>query len=886
MALEAGTKLGLYEILEPIGAGGMGEVYRARDTKLGREVAIKVLPEAFAQNEERLARFEREARLLASLNHPNIATLYGFEQSDGIQFLVMELADGETLTERLRRGPLPVEDALPIFKQIAEALEAAHEKGIIHRDLKPANVKVTPRGRVKLLDFGLAKAYSDDASPSELTESPTVTRGTAAGIILGTAAYMSPEQARGKEIDKRTDIWAFGCCLYEALTGKAAFLADTVSDTIVKILTREPPWDGLPASTPQRVRRLIRRCLAKDPVNRFRDIADVRFEMEDEVLDSAAGLPEGEARTRRGPWIAAVLAALAFGFVLTRAFDRAPSEVPAAHLSVVLAPDQQVTSRSGLASPLAVSPDGKKIVFSGQISGGQQLFLRALGDLEPRPLPGTEEAEFPFFSPDGEWIGFLATERLRKLSLSGGAPITIARLEMRGATWADEDTIILGSLDTGLWRVAADGGQPEPITKLDREQGEFNHRWPQVLPDGKAVLFVIATREENLIALLDLETKEKRVLLRAGLDAAVPHYLRTGHIVFARSGELLAVPFDPSRREVRGSPTPVISGIYTSSRGIPYYAVSPVGVLCYAPGAVADELRTLVWVDRDGNETPIVQGQIYEVPRLSPDGQRVAATVHSDTGSHDIWIFDVDRGTRTRVTTGGNNIQPFWTPDGERLTFVSSRTGPMDLYWTPSDGTGEGEPLFAKDGSQFSGSWSPDGQSLVFEELHPETGFDLWQLSLDGDRTARPFLTTPSDETGADVSPDGRWLAYVSDESGRDEIYVQRYPGLGDKIPISNDGGFTPQWSRDGRALFYRNGDQMLVVDVAYEGDRVVPSKPRLLFRKRFDPGPSRDRANYDVAPVGERFLMVQSEELGASPSQLNIVLNWFEELNRLVPTN
>jgi len=883
MSLTSGTQLGIYEILSAIGAGGMGEVYRARDTKLGREVAIKVLPDTFAQNPERLARFKREAKLLASLNHTNIATIHGLEESGGTHYLVMEMVPGDTLAERIQHdGAVPIEEALGICTQIAEALEHAHEKGVIHRDLKPANVKVTPEGKVKVLDFGLAKAFAepsasdvvDSQSPTLMTASPTMP-----GVILGTAAYMSPEQAKGKAIDKRTDIWAFGCVLYELLTGKMVFAGENVQEIIAGILKGEPEWDALPDNTPRGIRALLRRCLQKEARHRLRDAGDLRIQIEDSRNAPTTPIPSRTGWRRALP---VVLASLVVGVIVGIAVwnlkpSTPPTPLPPVRFGINIPGTDQL-----LADGLALSPDGANLVYVARRGGGSQLYRRSMDQLDAVPIPGTEGAELPFFSPDGQWVGFFAANStlLKKVSLAGGPPVTLSDALgfRRGASWGQDDTIVFAIDESGLLQVSADGGVPEPVTILDSDRGELNHRFLDILPGSKAVLFTVWTGslETSRIAVQSLETGERRILV----DGANPRFAPTGHLVFARTGSLWAVPFDADRLEMTGSPVPVLEGVQVRPGGFAQFALAADGSLVYIPVRVDSE-RTLVWVDRQGAVEPLAAPpRAYVHPKLSPDGQRLA--VHIGEVNSDVWVYDISRETLTRLTFEANNRWPIWTPDGKRLTFISTRAGLRNLFWKPADGSGTAEQLTTSEYPQYAASWSPDGRVLAFTEIRP-TGFDIWVLPLEGERKPRPFLQTPARETVAIFSPDGRWLAYVSDESGRNEIYVQPYPGPGEKWLISTDGGNSPVWNPNGQELFYRNGDQMMAVEITTE-PTFSAGIPRLLFEGRYF-WEETDRAVYDVTPDGQRFVMIQEGEQDSAPPQINVVLNWFEELKQRVPT-
>ncbi len=889
-----GQTISHYKVIEKIGQGGMGEVYRAEDTNLSREVAIKVLPEQFTQDPQRLARFEREAKLLASLNHPNIAAIYGFEKAEGVHFLALELVPGETLAERVAKGPVPVEEALEVCRQIAEGVEAAHEKGVIHRDLKPANVKVTPEGKVKILDFGLAKAFEDEIPAADISQSPTLTEEmTRAGVILGTAAYMSPEQAKGKSVDNRTDIFAFGSVLYELLTGKRAFEGETVTDTLARVLQGQPDWKALPEDTPTRVIELLTDCLEKDSAERLPDIGHVRIQIKKALKEPITVSPIGAASAaqpslwkRAIPWsitaVVIVLAAVGF-WNLTR-----PGPLAVSRLAMTLSATERLANLNRPA--VALSPDGTHLVYAASRDNSQrQLYLRAMDQLQAEPIAGTEGAVNPFFSPDGQWVGFFANGKLKKISISGGAPLTLCDVpNSRGASWGANDTIIFtpSSGTAGLLEVPAAGGTPQVVTTLDAEKGEDRHRWPQFLPEGKAVLFNVwagdRTVDDALIVVQQLETGERRVLVEGGNH---PHYVPTGHLVYARAGTLMAVPFDLARLEVTGPPVAVVEGI-TQSIGVTtaQFSFSRLGALVYVPGDVSGTESTLVWVNRQGAvESLGAPPRAYAQPRLSPDGRRLA--VHITEARQNVWVYDIPRGTLTRLTFEGSNNWAIWTPDGKRLTFSATRPGaPFNVFWKPADGSGAAEQLTTTEHGHFATSWSPDGQVLAFTENHPTTARDIWLLPLEGERQPRPFLRTPFSEAQAKFSPDGRWLAYVSNESGRWEVYVQPFPGPGEKLQISTEGGTAPVWARNGRELFYRNGDKMLAVDVTTQPG-FGAGTPTLLFAGPYQ-RPSSSNTNYDVAADGQSFLMIKASEQEAESSQINVVLNWFEELKRLVPTN
>ena len=910
MPLSAGTRLGPYEILSALGVGGMGEVYRARDTKLDRAVAIKILPEAFAADTERIARFQREAKTLASLNHPNIAHIHGLEESNGVRALVMELVEGEDLAQRIARGAIPVAEALPIAKQMADALEAAHEQGIIHRDLKPANIKVRPDGTVKVLDFGLAKAMEPTgvASPS-VSQSPTITTPamTQAGMILGTAAYMSPEQARGKPVDKRADIWAFGCVLYEMLTGQRAFDGQGVSETLARVIEREPDWARLPATLSPALRTYLRRCLQKDPRQRVQAIGDVRLALEGafETAVPRADAPVGVARPAAWRRIAALTAgALAVAAVSTTltwfALRRAePASLRVSRLQVTPRGAAALTL-GGDGGALAISRDGSRLVYVG--NNGTQLFVRALDALEPVAV-FTGAPRGPFVSPDGQWIGFADGTALKKVAVTGGPAVTLATLDGNrpgGATWAPDDTIIFSTnnLTTGLQRVAAKGGPTTVLTWPDRAQGDGDHLRPEMLPGGRAVLFTIeAPGLGGQVAMLDLQTGTHTVLVRGGSGA---HYVPSGpgaptraereggYLVYASAGTLWAAPFDLASLSLRGMPVPVIDGPVAMSFSGADAAVAAVdGTLAYVSGAgAAGESRTLVWVDRLGHETPIpAEPRAFGFPRLSPDGTRIA--VYSD---RDLWVWDLGRTTLSRATFDpAQDLYGVWTPDSRRMIFSSQRAGIRNLFWEVTGGTGAVERLTESPNQQNASAVSPDGRLLIFSESVPKTGEDVMQLTLDGTRGVTPLVQSSFDERNGVVSPTGRWLAYQANDSGRFEIWVRPFPQVNSgQWQVTTTGGTRPLWTRGGEELVYVSLTGALMRVGVAPGPSWAATTPTLLVKEGYDtaPGVTTGRT-YDAAPDGQRFLMVKESGADgtAAPASIIVVQHWVEELKRLVPT-
>jgi serine/threonine protein kinase/Tol biopolymer transport system component len=878
MSLPSGTRLGPYEVVATIGAGGMGVVYRARDSKLNRDVAIKLLPDAFAGDAERAARFAREARVLASLNHPHIASIFGLEESGGRHLLIMELVEGMTLADRIAEGRVPLNEALALARQIAEAIEAAHEQGIIHRDLKPANIKIRPDATVKVLDFGLAKATGGDSGLE--TQGSTVTGGiTRAGMIVGTPGYMSPEQARGKAVDKRSDVWAFGCVLYEMLTGRPAFAGDTASDTIAAILDREPDWQRLPASIPPNIVRLTQRCLEKHPKNRLHDIADARLEIDDALSGRAlTSVPMGgkPAGTRHARWaVIALIGAVAGGLAVWNLRPADPETAkPVSRFVIPLSSGDPLLTHPGRSTnAIALSPDGAYLAYTSGRPGSFRLYLRALSEPEAKLIAA--DGSDPFFSPDSQWLGFSADGKLKKVSVRGGQPITLCDAPgSRGASWGDDGSIVFAPLSrAGLSRVPASGGDPQPITTLDSSRQETSHRIPFVLPGSKSVLYTAeGTNRQTAIMALSFATNERRVLIE---DALGPHYLSSGHLVFVQRNTLMAVAFDPVRFEMSGTPVPVLEGVER-------FGTSESGLLAYTLTDEASALTTLVWVNRQAVETPLpATAQQYQHPKLSPDGQRVVVEVDPNRGRN-LWMQDVAGSTLTPVTFGGSNLWPVWTADGRHITYASNRPGTSwDIFWKPTDGRGNEVALVQRELTQISRAWSPDGQLLAFTEAHPTRGEDIWLLSMK-DRQSYPWLQTDASEEQPAFSADSRWIAYVSNESGRREVYVRPASGAPGKWQVSTGGGVEPLWARAGSELFYRSGNKMMLVDVVREPAFAL-AKTRELFEGDYALT-GTGMANYDVTRDGQRFLMVKPATQGVRPAQLHVVQNWFEELKRLAP--
>jgi serine/threonine-protein kinase len=866
MALSARDRLGPYEILAPIGAGGMGEVYCARDPRMGRDIAIKVSAERFSD------RFSREVHAVAALNHPNICHLYDV----GPNYLVMELVEGSTLAERIASGPIPLEEALHIARQIAEALEAAHEKGIVHRDLKPANVKVTREGVVKVLDFGLAK-LADPAPIGQGEPTLTASPATCAGVILGTAAYMSPEQARGLTVDKRADIWAFGVVLYEMLTGRRLFDGSSVTDTLAAVLTREPEWERVPV----KARPLLRSCLEKEPKRRLRDIGDAWRLLEDAPVHAAAGT--------RLPWaVAGVLAVVAIALWAPWRSTTGVTEQPPVRLDVDLGPD--VSLRSTIGPAAILSPDGTWMVFVSQASDRTpRLFTRRLDQPKAVRLSGTDGAYAPFFSPDGQWVGFFAQGKLKKTRIDGGEPVALCDAPAgRGASWS-EDGNIIAALDAqaGLSQVRSEGGKAIPITEL--ALGEISHRWPQVLPGGKLALFTTSLSYGNFdeagIAAVSLKERRKKILVEHG--GMYPRYVPSGHLVYASKGALFAIPFDLERLEVRGTATMLAEVSSTPNLGFAEFSFSRSGTLAYRTGRT-EGLKTIEWLDGAGKTVSLGnEPAVYQFPRLSSDGSRVAYSV-SQGSSTDLWIYDWQRGTKTRLTNGMATAYPVWSPDGRFVVFQA--VGGM--FWKRADGAGNPQPMTQSKNMQLPSSFTPDGTRLVFSELTSNGGAEIRTVPVDsssGQMRASEsefFVKTSTGESFPAFSPDGRWLAYADAQAGRYDVYVRAFPDKGTQVQISNAGGTMPVWSRDGHELFYRTEDQrIMVANYTVKGESFVADKPRVWFGKQLaNVGLA---VNLDLAPDGKRFVVLMSAE-SLEPlepqNHVTLVWNFFDEIRRRVP--
>ena len=864
MLLSPGTRLGPYEILALLGAGGMGEVYRARDTKLNRDVALKILPAAFAGNPERMSRFQREAQVLASLNHPNIAAIYGLEESAGTRALVMELVEGSTLSERIRQGAMPADAALPIARQIAEALEAAHEKGIIHRDLKPDNIKITPEGKVKVLDFGLAKAIESEAPVTNGSISPTVTmRATQVGILLGTAAYMSPEQARGKPVDKRADIWAFGVVLYEMLAGKQLFDGETVTDILAAVVKSEPHWELVP----ERVRPLLKSCLEKDRQRRLRDIGDWRLALGDAP-------PVRTTPQRPVAWIAAT-AALALGMtVLGVTALRHPQPQPV--LTMSLLPPNRATLPTSLEIP-AVSPDGRQVAFTAAVDGKTSLWIRDLSVPEPRQLQGTDGATLPFWSPDSRSVGFFANGKLKKTEAAGGAVITLCDSGSgRGGTWNPDGTIVFSpGILTPLFRVSAAGGTPVPVSSLNDQ--EPAHRFPSFLPDGHHFLYTAygTSREKDTIYAGDLQSHSRQRILSAASNAV---YAAPGYLLFLKDRTLMAQPFDAGKLRVTGEAVPIAEQInYNALDMRGSFSASQNGVLVYGASGGLRNIVQLTWLDRSGKVTGTAgRPGAYERPALSPDGHFVAfESWDAQTGFADIERYDLIRGVETRLTFNGeNNRNPIWSPDSTQIAFYASPGGIGGVYRKAANGAG-GQELLAKPAGT-PDDWSSDGHYIVWHTSRgAERGSDVWALPLLGDRKPFVFLRSiGSSGSPAKFSRDGKWLAYVANESHWNEVFVQSFPAFGGKWQISTGGGDYPVWSRDGKELFYIAPDRKMMSVEVKPGPNFEAGLPKPLFDVQRFAG-----NGFDVDKDARFLIPVQVEQATMTP--LSVVVGWQSALRK-----
>jgi Tol biopolymer transport system component/predicted Ser/Thr protein kinase len=900
MTLSPGSRLGPYEVLSPLGAGGMGEVYKAKDTRLDRTVAVKVLPQHLSDSSDVRQRFEREAKTISSLSHPHICALYDVGNQDGVEYLVMEYLEGETLADRLARGPLPSEQVLRYGIEMADALDKAHRQGIVHRDLKPGNVMLTKSG-VKLLDFGLARRRPLDAAGREqtaaehdpmarnsLTALPTVMGDpnlTQEGTILGTFQYMAPEQLEGREADVRSDIFAFGAVLYEMATGKKAFSGSSQASLISAIMKEEPaPLSAIQPMTPPALDRIVKTCLAKDPEERWQSAHDIKSEL---AWIAQAGSQAGVAAPvvasrRRKDRVAWGVAGLLAGALLAAAatwavFGSRPAvSRPVTRVAVPIpAGDSFVTDNY---SSVAISPDGRRVVYVGRRADKRQLFLRSLDAAEAAPIAGTEGAYSPFFSPDGQWVGFWADGKIKKVALSGGAPVTVCDCgvfeRMFGATWGPDDTIVFTQKWAGgLFRVSAAGGAPQPVTKVTMKEKDRGHIWPEFLPDGKSVLFTVFTGgslEDYAIAVVSLSTGEIKILVKGGTFG---RYAASGHILYTRGATLFAVPFDAGRLEVTGVAFPVAEGVFENTNGGAGFALSKSGTLLYTTGGMLLPERSLLWVDRQGTAIPVTKiKRPFSNPTLSPDGKRVALTVEAET--YDIWLLDIGRDSLTRLSFGKDDGSPVWSPDGKRVVYHSSQAGAYNLYFRQTDGSGSEERLTSDQDASTPVSFSPDGNLLVFQKVRAGVP-EIWVYPFEKGSSPRPFLQGPFRHGGGGLSPDGRWMVYESDESGRVEVYATAFPGPGGKWQISTEGGRGALWAPDGREIFYRKDKKFMHVAVT-TSPAFSASRPELLFEGDYD--------DWAIAPDGKRFLIVKDEAAESAPKDLNLVLDWFQDLKLRAP--
>lgn len=906
---QIGQRLGHYLIEAKIGEGGMGQVFRAQDTRLDRAVALKVLPAELAEDAERRARFEQEARTVSQLKHPNICVLHDVGHDDGHDYLVMELIEGETLGERLRRAPMGTKDALSAAIEIAEALDAAHRQGVVHRDLKPGNVMLTRAG-AKLLDFGLARVAQPDPVFGNMEESGSgvathLTPLTSEGTLLGTVQYMAPEQLEGKPADSRTDMFAFGALLYEMLTGRPAFGGDSKASTVAAIMGSEPPplSDGM-AEVPPLVDRIVTACLAKDPEDRFQSAHDLARDLrwilqgaDSDVGSTATPLPPTARPSTVAPLLAAAtggaLVALAAAWLLWGSGSDV-GQAASGVVRAVLPLGEPVVQGRGRRPPLAVSPDGTLVAYVAPSGNTTRLKIRRLDSFDTVELPNTERAQGPFFSPDSQWVGYFADAALYRVPVAGGMPTQIvAGSDVRGAVWLPDDTIVYTpTFFDGLFRVPAGGGTPVQLTEPDRARAEKSHRWPAYVPEHELILFTvgntqISSFDEAPIGVLDLRTGETKILLEGG---SAPGYLSSGHFIYGRNGALFATPFDAAALSLSGTPSLVLEGVSTSpTYGTAAYSVSRDGSLAYVPGSGLLGNGILAWVDRNGEISALTsERRDYLNVRISPNGRYLAL---EQGGANDaIWTYDLERDVMTRLTFVGDITGAVWSPQGDGLVYTVPQPlevdaddrdtpgAPNSVYWVPADGSGNQRLLARSEFTRTPTSWSGDGRHLLLQEGHPDST-DLWLLTFEEDGevgAVEPYLASRFNERSGVFSPDGRWVAYSSDESGRDEIQVRSFPDGARKVQLSRDGGVQPRWRADGRELFFRNGDQMLAVPID-AGDGIRAGAPTVLFDRLMQ------TATYDVSADGQRFLMVQADEV-ASPSRIEIVLDWQSELSRRIP--
>ncbi len=876
MSFQVGTRVGSYQITARIGAGGMGEVYRARDTKLNRDIAIKVLPAAFARDADGVARFRREAQVLASLNHPNIASIYGLEETNGDLALALELVEGEDLAERLTRGPVPIDEALAIAKQIADGLEAAHEKGVIHRDLKPANIKVTKNGMTKILDFGLAKAYEGDTTSNEsgVSQSPTMARHmTEAGVILGTAAYMSPEQARGKTVDKRADIWAFGVVLFEMLTGRRLFDGETVSDTLAAVLTREPDFAALPPLTPFGVRRTLKRCLNRDPKKRLRDIGDVHLDLDDiaDAMSGAVSTPRSSVLRRILPWTITIAAIITAAWMVSHRTETGTVSRDVMHLDITY--PTNVEPISGLQGGFGVSPDGRTVAMIGVRDGVRRLYIRRLDRPEAVEVNESGGANSACFSPDSTSVAFVPGGTLvTRISLADHQRAVVTSGTDLGSSLAWGETGLIFIQGGALWIVPAQGGEARQLTELDTARHEVLHGDPLVLPGGHTVLFSSMTTElgTERIEAVSTDGRQRSVIMER---AIAPIWSPTGHLLFGRDGAVLAVAFDPDNAKARGDavsviPAGMVGTVRTGSLG---FQVSSTGTLVFVPADF--DRKRVISVGRDGSEVTLnLPPNRYANPRISPDGRRLLIQ------SEDTFIETLDllRGTRARLTAAalGTSFST-WTSDGEGVVFRRFNVP----FWAAADGSGKTGAVPAGLINDYPSSPGPDSDSILAVRIQSKTSGDIFLMSISGKFPPKPLLATPAYEGGPQLSSDGNWMLYQSNESGQPEIYVRGYRSLDRQWQVSEGGGVHPRWDSKNREIYYRNGKNMMAVAFDAPGAEPVFGKPTALFADEYAFGSNISIANYDVTGDG-RFIMLRR---GTHGSSLRVVINWTEELKRIL---
>ncbi len=879
MALTPGAKLGPYEIRSPLGTGGMGEVYRASDSKLGRDVALKVILQEFAQDTQLMARFQREAQVLASLNHTNIASIYGLEDSGTVRALVMELVEGPTLADRIREGAIPLEEALPIAKQIAEALEYAHERGIIHRDLKPANIKVTHDGKVKVLDFGLAKALQGDAAPSNISNSPTVTlEATKAGIILGTAAYMSPEQAKGKTVDRRADIWSFGVVLFEMLSGRQMYVGETATDIMAAVVRAEPDWSMLPKDLPRRLRELLQLCLVKDDKRRLRDIGDARLALEDAMFhDAADTAPEAWSTApltslwRDLLWAVAAVAIAVAAWTFAHRTGREAISGAVMHLDIAYPPN--VEPISGLQGGFAVSPDGQSVALIGVRDGVRRLYIRRLDRPEATEISDTANVNAAYFSPDSKSVAFaLGSGLITRMSLADQQRAVVARGADLASRVAWVATDIVYSRGGALWIVPEKGGTPRQLTVLDATRREVLHSDPAVLPGGRVVLFSSLTTDAGTerIEAVSIDGQKRAIVIE---HAVTPVWSPAGHLLFGRDGAVWAVPFDENSATTRGTAVPVIpAGIVCTVRsGSLGFQLSSTGDLVYVPADF--DSKRVVSVGRDGSALALsLPPDRYGTPRISPDGRRLLV---ESQGSF-IETLDLLRGTHANLTAAALGTSfPSWTADGEGVVFRRFNVP----FWTTADGSGKAEPVPSGLINDYPSSPGADPDTILDVRIQPETSGDIFLMSISGKFQPKPLLATPAYEGGPQLSPNGRWMLYQSNVSGQPEIYVRRYPALDRQWQVSEGGGLQARWSSTSREIYYRGGQHMMAVSVDLTGAEPTFGKPAALFADEYDFGQAISIPNYDVTRDG-RFIMLRR---GAHGSSLRVVVHWAEELRQIL---